>query len=120
VYLRVEHTSSPYTRACLRGEVLRIPIAHGEGNYYHFDREIGRLEDRGQVVFRYCDREGNTTPAANPNGSRNNIAGIANEEGNVLGLMPHPERAVEPILGSSDGLRIFESIRATIGTTVRT
>lgn len=118
VYLKVEHTSSPYTRACRRGEVLKIPIAHGEGNFYHFDDDIRRLEDNGQVVFRYCDADGNVTPAANPNGSVNNIAGVCNPEGNVLGMMPHPERAVEVLLGSGDGLKIFESIRAAAATTV--
>jgi len=112
VYLRVEHTSNPYTRSCQRGEVLKIPIAHGEGNYYHFDGEIKELEDNGQVIFRYCESSGNVSPEANPNGSVHNIAGISNREGNVLGMMPHPERAVEEVLGSVDGLKIFESIRA--------
>lgn len=118
VYLRVEHTSSPFTRACMRGEVLQIPIAHGEGNYYNFEGDIKKLEDNGQVLFRYCDRSGALTPGANPNGSVHGIAGITNAEGNVLGMMPHPERAVEPILGSADGLKIFESIMATVKTTV--
>ena len=118
VYLKVEHTSSPYTRACARGEVLMIPIAHGEGNYYNFDGDIRTLEDNGQVIFRYCNREGNVTPEANPNGSVHSIAGITNAEGNVLGMMPHPERAVETILGSADGLKIFESIRASVKPTV--
>ena len=117
VYLKVEHTSSPFTRACMRDEVLQIPIAHGEGNYYNFDGEIKKLEDNGQVLFRYCDRAGRVVDSANPNGSIGNIAGITNEEGNILGMMPHPERAVEPILGSTDGLKIFESIRAAISRT---
>lgn len=111
VYVRIEDTHSPFTAALKKGDVLKIPIAHGEGNYYHFDGDIKKLEDSGQVVFRYVNREGEVTPEANPNGSRNNIAGIRNEAGNVVGLMPHPERAVEAILGSADGLRVFESIR---------
>ena len=112
VYLRVEQETGPYTQQCKKGDVLRIPIAHGEGNYYHYDDEIQKLEDSGRVVFRYCDVDGKVSNQANPNGSINNIAGICNEEGNVLGMMPHPERVVEDILGSTDGLRIFESIRA--------
>jgi len=111
VYLRLENDKSIFTGAGKKGEVLKIPIAHGEGNYYHFDEEIAKLEDNGQVVFRYVDADGNVTAEANPNGSINNIAGIINEEGNVLGMMPHPERAVEEILGSADGLKVFESIR---------
>ncbi|MFH1373479.1 MAG: phosphoribosylformylglycinamidine synthase subunit PurQ [bacterium] len=116
VNLKVENDTTPFTRECKRGEKLRIPIAHGEGNYYHFDNEVRTLEDNGQVVFRYVDSEGNATAAANPNGSQNNIAGIINREGNVLGMMPHPERAVEEILGSADGLKVFRSIRASLST----
>lgn len=111
VYLRVENNGSRFTGACRPGEILRIPIAHGEGNYYYFEDDIRRLEDNGQVVFRYVDRDGRVTDEANPNGSANNIAGIINREGNVLGMMPHPERAVEDLLGSADGLRVFESVR---------
>jgi phosphoribosylformylglycinamidine synthase I len=114
VYLRVEDTNCPFTSGLRKGEVLKVPIAHGEGNYYHFDGDIRKLEDTGQVVFRYVDREGRQTAEANPNGSRNNIAGVRNATGNVLGLMPHPERAVEPILGSADGLKVFESIRRAL------
>ncbi|RKX28390.1 MAG: phosphoribosylformylglycinamidine synthase I [Candidatus Zixiibacteriota bacterium] len=114
VYLKVEQTSNPYTQLCIKGEVLKIPIAHGEGNYYNFDNDIKKLEDAGQVVFRYCDVNGDVNSEANPNGSINNIAGISNKEGNILGMMPHPERVVEDILGSADGLKILESIRATI------
>ena len=114
VYVGVEHTSNPYTRACMRGDVLKIPIAHGEGNYYHYGGEVEKLEENGQVLFRYCDINGKVTPEANPNGSINNIAGITNAEGNILGMMPHPERAVEDVLGSTDGLKIFESIRAAV------
>jgi len=116
VYLRVEDTRSPFTSAFTKGDVIKVPIAHGEGNYYHFDGDIRKLEDSGQVVFRYVDQRGEATPEANPNGSRNNIAGIRNETGNVVGMMPHPERAVEPILGSADGLRVFESIRQACRT----
>lgn len=111
VYLRVEDADTAFTAACRKHEVLKIPIAHGEGNYYHFDDDIRKLEDAGQVVFRYVEPDGQATPQANPNGSRNNIAGIRNARGNVLGMMPHPERAVEEILGSVDGLRVFESLR---------
>lgn len=112
VYLRVEDADCPYTRDCKLHEVLRIPIAHGEGNYYHFQDDVRRLEDSGQVVFRYVDADGRLTDRANPNGSQNNIAGIRNRSGNVLGMMPHPERAVEDILGSADGLKVFESLRS--------
>ncbi len=116
VHLRVENNESKFTSVCKKGEVLKIPIAHGEGNYYHFDEDISTLEDSGRVVFRYATPEGEVTDEANPNGSINNIAGITNEGGNVLGMMPHPERAVEDILGSSDGLRVFESLRACFGS----
>jgi len=117
VHLRVEDAGTAFTGACRKGEVLKIPIAHGEGNYYHFDDDIRKLEDAGQVVFRYVDPDGRATPEANPNGSRNNIAGIRNTPGNVLGMMPHPERAVEKILGSVDGLKVFESLRQACRTT---
>ena len=116
IHMRVEQTGTPFTRACSRGEVLKVPIAHGDGNYYNFDAEIQTLEDNGQIVFRYCDSRGEITDEANPNGSLHGIAGIINEQGNVLGLMPHPERAVESILGSADGLKVFESIRLSIGS----
>lgn len=114
VYLRVENNQTSFTSACNRGDVLKIPIAHGEGNYYHFEGEVSKLEDNGQVVFRYVDPSGEITRAANPNGSVANIAGIINERGNVLGMMPHPERAVEDILGSVDGLKFFESLRISV------
>jgi phosphoribosylformylglycinamidine synthase len=117
VYLRVEDADTAFTSVCRKNEVLKIPIAHGEGNYYHFDDDIKKLEDAGQVVFRYVDPDGQATPRANPNGSRNNIAGIRNARGNVLGMMPHPERAVEEILGSVDGLRVFESLRSACRAT---
>ncbi|HUV31061.1 MAG TPA: phosphoribosylformylglycinamidine synthase subunit PurQ [Acidobacteriota bacterium] len=112
VYLRVERSDTCFTSACADGDVLMVPIAHGEGSYYNFEGDIRRLEDARQVVFRYVDSQGRTTDEANPNGSVNNIAGVSNAEGNVLGMMPHPERAVEKILGSADGLKVFESLRA--------
>jgi phosphoribosylformylglycinamidine synthase len=111
VHLRVENAETPFTKACSRGEVLKIPIAHGDGNFYHFDDEIKKLHDAGRVVFRYATADGRVSDEANPNGSLDNIAGIVNAEGNVLGMMPHPERAVENILGSADGLKVFESLR---------
>lgn len=110
VYLRVETTSTPFTGACERGQVLCVPVAHGEGNYYANPDVLERLEQRQQVVFRYCEADGAVTAAANPNGSLANIAGICNEGRNVVGMMPHPERASEGGLGSSDGFRIFESL----------
>lgn len=110
VRIRVERTDTPFTGICQKNEVWRVPIAHGEGNYYNFDADVRKLEESGRVLFRYVDASGNPTPEANPNGSIGNIAGIMNAEGNVLGMMPHPERAVEDIIGSSDGLRLFESV----------
>ena len=110
VNLRVESTASPYTTKALSGQVLQIPISHGEGNYYADDSTIRELEENGRVLFRYCDEDGEVTKSANPNGSLNNIAGITNAEGNVLGMMPHPERCCEEIVGGIDGRTIFESI----------
>ena len=109
VHIRVEQTDTPFTRSCSRGTVLRIPIAHGEGNYFAEPDVIARLEANRQIVFRYTDSDGNITDAANPNGSTAAIAGLCNEARNIVGLMPHPERACESALGSSDGLVIFES-----------
>lgn len=114
VRIRVENTTTPFTSGLRKGEILRMPIAHGEGNYYHFADRIQELEDSGRVVFRYVDAQGKPSDMGNPNGSINNIAGIRNEEGNVLGLMPHPERAVEAILGSTDGLKLFQSVQAAL------
>ncbi|RKX22442.1 MAG: phosphoribosylformylglycinamidine synthase I [Candidatus Zixiibacteriota bacterium] len=111
VNLRVENNNSPYTNVCEKGDILNIPIAHGEGNYYNFDGDIKKLEDNGQIAFKYCMPDGTFSTEANPNGSVNNIAGITNEDGNVLGMMPHPERAVENILGSTDGIKVFESVK---------
>lgn len=110
VNVRVENAETRFTSRCQTGEVLRIPIAHGDGNYFTDDETLKRLEDNRQIVFRYCDEQGAITSASNPNGSLKNIAGIVNERGNILGMMPHPERAVEKILGSTDGLKIFHSL----------
>lgn len=110
VQVRVENNNLPYTCLCREGELLRIPVAHGDGNYYAPPELLAELESKGQVVFRYCNEEGKETAAANPNGSLNNIAGVCNSDGNVLGLMPHPERAGESVLGSEDGLKIFNSL----------
>lgn len=117
--IRVENSSSRFTSACQKGEVLRLPIAHSEGNYYHFDGEIKALEDSGQILFRYCNESGEISGRSNPNGSINNIAGIINGPGNVLGMMPHPERAVESILGSVDGLKLFESVQTWFASPVK-
>jgi len=110
VRLKVENTGTRFTHACREGEVLAIPIAHGEGNYFTDPETLKMLEASNRILFRYCDREGNATQEANPNGSLANIAGIMNAEGNVMGLMPHPERAVDPLLGHCDGQKIFRSI----------
>jgi phosphoribosylformylglycinamidine synthase I len=110
--IRVENAESRFTSAYREGQVLHIPIAHGEGNYVADDATLKSLFANRQVLFTYSDAEGNATTAANPNGSARNIAGIVNRAGNVLGLMPHPERASEMILGSDDGRGIFESILA--------
>jgi phosphoribosylformylglycinamidine synthase I len=114
VHIRVEQTDTPFTFACRPQQVLRIPIAHGEGNYFITPDELQRLEANRQVIFRYTDAGGSPTDAANPNGSIASIAGICNEGRNVLGLMPHPERACESALGSTDGLVIFESVIASL------
>ena len=110
VGIRVEQTDTPFTSRASRGQVLRIPVAHGEGNYYADPEVLRQIESSGRVVFRYCDPDGQITDAANPNGAANNIAGICSESRNVVGLMPHPERACERALGSSDGLVILESV----------
>ena len=110
VHIKPDQLDSPFTRAMNEKIPLRIPIAHFEGNYFADAETIAKIEQNGQVIFRYCDENGEISKAANPNGSINNIAGISNERGNVLGMMPHPERASEQILGSSDGILIFKSI----------
>jgi len=109
VFVRVEQTDTPFTNACRAGQVLRIPIAHGEGNYYAEPNVVERLEQNRQVVFRYTTAEGTITDEANPNGSVANIAGICNDARNVVGLMPHPERACETALGSADGYVVLDS-----------
>jgi phosphoribosylformylglycinamidine synthase len=108
--LRVENSSTIFTSASIEGQILHIPMSHGEGNYQADADTIKRLEDNGQVVFRYADANGDVTPDINPNGSINNIAGIVNERGNVLGMMPHPEKACEKLIGGDDGNVIFTSI----------
>jgi phosphoribosylformylglycinamidine synthase len=110
VGVRVEETDTPFTAACSKRQVLRIPINHGEGNYFAADDVLDALERDRRVIFRYVDGSGQPTAAANPNGAARNIAGICNERRNVVGMMPHPERACEPALGSGDGLVLFESV----------
>jgi len=107
--IRVERNDTRFTAAYERGQVLRMPLAHAEGNYVADPETLATLEGEGRILFRYVDREGRPTPEANPNGSAHNIAGIVNEEENVLGMMPHPDRATDPLLGSDDGLGIFAS-----------
>ena len=109
VHLRVEQVDTPFTCACRPGQILQMPIAHGEGNYFAPPDVIARLEANRQVVFRYTNAAGEVTDEANPNGSMAAVAGLCNEGRNVVGLMPHPERACESALGSADGLRLFES-----------
>jgi phosphoribosylformylglycinamidine synthase len=110
VIVRVEQTDTPFTARAAAGQPLRLPVAHGEGNYYADAAVVRQLEAERRVIFRYCDARGEVTDAANPNGAVNNIAGICNEGRNVVGLMPHPERACEAPLGSADGLVLFESV----------
>ena len=110
VHLRVETTASPFTQACEKGQVLAVPIAHGEGCYYADDATLAGLEQEERVAFRYVTPGGDGTPEANPNGSLNNIAGILSEGRNILGMMPHPERAADAVMGSLDGRQIFASM----------
>jgi phosphoribosylformylglycinamidine synthase I len=110
VYLRVETSDSPFTSLLGKGDVLEIPIGHMEGNYFCTPDELRRLEDEDRIAFRYATASGAVSAEANPNGSLGNIAGILNEKRNVLGMMPHPDRSSEKLLGSSDGLKIFESM----------
>lgn len=112
VFLQVANADTVFTRKISTERPLRLPLATGFGSYFLADEPLQRLEDGGQVVFRYAEADGRITDAADPIGARNNIAGIVNEEGNVLGMMPHPERLAERILGGDDGLRIFESLLA--------
>ncbi len=110
VHIRVETADTPFTAAAKPGQVLEIPIAHGDGNYFCDEATLDELDRNNQIVFRYTMPDGREEPAANPNGSLVNIAGVCNRERNVMGLMPHPERAVEAPLGSADGLVIFRSL----------
>lgn len=112
--LRVERAALPFTDALREGETLSVPISHGDGAYYADADTLARMEANGQIAFRYCGEDGAAPPEANPNGSLSNIAGVVNEAGNVLGLMPHPERAVEPALGGTDGLRLLRSLDAAL------
>jgi len=114
VWLRVERTTTPFTSQYVAGETVRIPIAHHDGNYFADAETLARLEAEDRIVMRYCDEAGNVTADANPNGAQANIAGICSADGRILGLMPHPERLFEPLLGGSDGRRMFESIAAAL------
>jgi phosphoribosylformylglycinamidine synthase len=110
VYLRVDNDQTFYTRCYRKDQVIRIPIAHAEGNYFADSETLDRLEGEGRVVFRYCDKAGNVSPQTCPNGAQRNIAGICDSTGRILGMMPHPERLFELALGGTDGRRIFESV----------
>ncbi len=110
VNLKVVTKNTPFTSECLEDEVLKIPIAHGDGNYFADEETLKSLKENDQIVFQYCNKNGEVTDDSNPNGAIQNIAGIINKERNVLGMMPHPERAVRSILGSTDGLKVFNSI----------
>lgn len=114
IHLKVETPRTPFTAAAAEGAVLRLPIAHGEGNYHAPPDLLARLEDEERIVYRYCEADGRVTPEANPNGSVANVAGVCNEARNVVGLMPHPERASEPDLGSTDGRVFWDSLLATV------
>jgi len=114
VTIRVASVRTPFTRSLREGQVLRLPIAHGEGNYFAPGPLLADIEAGGQVVFHYCDEAGRVVPEANPNGSLHNIAGVCNAAGNVVGLMPHPERAAESVLGSEDGRLLFGSVISSL------
>ena len=114
VYLRTEATDTPFTHNLAQGEVLQIPIGHMEGNYYCDESTLSDLQKNARIVFRYSTPDGEITPEANPNGSLDNIAGICNESRNVLGMMPHPDRSSEAMLGSADGLKIFQALAAAL------
>ena len=114
VNLKVETSQSLFTQRYSTGQVLSVPVAHHEGNYFADPATLDRLEDRGQVAFRYCDEQGNVTAATNCNGSARNIAGIFNDTKNVLGMMPHPENATDPLLGSTDGRGLFDALAEVV------
>lgn len=116
VFVKVENAATRFTNRCASGQVLKIPIAHADGNYYTDPVTLGGIKANAQVIFRYCTADGKVTPEANPNGSLDNIAGIMNADGNVLGMMPHPERNAESILGNEDGRLIFMSMLTSFGT----
>src|SRR6267378_3106027 len=117
LHLRTETTDTPYSNILKKNQLLRIPVGHGDGNYFADPETLKRIEDNRQVVFRYATASGEITPEANPNGSLHNVAGIVNEQRNVLGMMPHPDRSSESLLGSADGKLIFESmVNALAGT----
>jgi phosphoribosylformylglycinamidine synthase len=116
VYIKTINNDTPFTNELETGSVLRIPIAHAEGNYVCDDETLDELKRDSRIIFQYCDADGNITDESNPNGARENIAGICNRERNVLGMMPHPERACEDLLGSSDGREIFRSLAGTLAT----
>lgn len=113
-YLVTENSETPFTRVMRPGQILKMPISHGEGRYYVDHETLRRLKENGQIVFRYCTEDGRVTKEANPNGSLDNIAGIVNEAGTVLGLMPHPERAAESAMGGTDGTLIFHSLLGSL------
>ncbi len=115
VYVKVENAATRFTNRCASGQVLKIPIAHADGNYYTDPVTLGGIKANAQVIFRYCTADGKSTPETNPNGSLDNIAGIMNADGNVLGMMPHPERSAESILGNEDGRLIFLSMLTSFG-----
>jgi phosphoribosylformylglycinamidine synthase subunit PurQ / glutaminase len=114
VWLRVERNDTAYARRYAKGEVVKFPIAHKDGSYFADEAALARLEGEGRIAFRYCDENGEVTADANPNGSRRNIAGIYNETGTVLGLMPHPERLADPMLSGTDGAKMFLSLVETL------
>ncbi|MGQ0671793.1 MAG: phosphoribosylformylglycinamidine synthase subunit PurQ [Hyphomicrobium sp.] len=114
VHLRVENDGTFYTKCYRKSQVIRVPIAHAEGNYFADTETLDRLEGEGRVVFRYCDKDGNVTPETCPNGAQRNIAGISDSTGRILGMMPHPERLYELSLGGTDGRRVFESVLLSV------
>lgn len=116
VHVRCENTTSTFTNHLTKGQILNIPVSHGEGNYHIDEDGLKKLQDNDQVAFRYCNEEGELTTESNFNGSVDHIAGIVNQKGNIMGLMPHPERAVESLLGSTDGVKFFESLLDTVVT----
>ncbi|MFN4081622.1 MAG: phosphoribosylformylglycinamidine synthase subunit PurQ [Saprospiraceae bacterium] len=116
IWMRAEHANSALTSKLTPMRALKIPIAHADGRYYAPEATLDAMEAAGQVLFRYCDAQGSATPESNPNGSSRNIAGICNAAGNVFGMMPHPERAAESVLGNTDGLAIFESLTGRLAT----